>query len=156
MRECYRVGAERFGWSRRNPQPRSMRDGNELVGWGSEPYFSEYDATGRMLLDGVLPRPDLSYRARLEPWVGLPLKPPAAVARRTGAKTTVYASWNGATELAAWRVRAGTGRRAPVVATTANGGFETAIAVPKGYKALQVQALDARGRVIGTAAPVTG
>ena len=34
LRECYRQGAERFGWSKRNPQPRSMRDGNELVGWG--------------------------------------------------------------------------------------------------------------------------
>jgi xanthine dehydrogenase YagR molybdenum-binding subunit len=34
LRECYRQGAERFGWSHRNPQPRSMRDGNELVGWG--------------------------------------------------------------------------------------------------------------------------
>src|SRR5437899_9450340 len=34
LRECYRQGAERFGWGRRNPQPRSMRDGHELVGWG--------------------------------------------------------------------------------------------------------------------------
>ena len=34
LRECYSQGAEKFGWSRRNPQPRSMRDGNELVGWG--------------------------------------------------------------------------------------------------------------------------
>ena len=34
LRECYRQGAERFGWSKRKPQPRSMRDGNELVGWG--------------------------------------------------------------------------------------------------------------------------
>ncbi len=34
LRECYRQGAERFGWSKRNPQPRSMRDGTELVGWG--------------------------------------------------------------------------------------------------------------------------
>jgi xanthine dehydrogenase YagR molybdenum-binding subunit len=34
LRECYRQGAERFGWSRRNPQPRSQREGNELVGWG--------------------------------------------------------------------------------------------------------------------------
>ena len=34
LRECYRQGAEKFGWSDRNPQPRSMRDGNELVGWG--------------------------------------------------------------------------------------------------------------------------
>jgi xanthine dehydrogenase YagR molybdenum-binding subunit len=34
LRECYRQGAERFGWSRRNARPRSMKDGNEFVGWG--------------------------------------------------------------------------------------------------------------------------
>jgi len=34
LRECYRQGAEAFGWNKRNPEPRSMRDGSELVGWG--------------------------------------------------------------------------------------------------------------------------
>ena len=34
LRACYRQGAERFGWSRRSPEPRSMRDGNALIGWG--------------------------------------------------------------------------------------------------------------------------
>ena len=34
LRECYRQGAEKFSWSKRNPQPRSTKDGNELVGWG--------------------------------------------------------------------------------------------------------------------------
>lgn len=34
LRECYRRGAERFGWSRRDPRPRSMRDGEHLVGMG--------------------------------------------------------------------------------------------------------------------------
>jgi xanthine dehydrogenase YagR molybdenum-binding subunit len=34
LRECYRQGAESFGWDKRNPQPRAMRDGTELVGWG--------------------------------------------------------------------------------------------------------------------------
>jgi xanthine dehydrogenase YagR molybdenum-binding subunit len=34
LRECYRQAAEAFGWGRRNPEPRSMRDGSELVGWG--------------------------------------------------------------------------------------------------------------------------
>ncbi|TQF32967.1 xanthine dehydrogenase family protein molybdopterin-binding subunit [Bradyrhizobium sp. UNPA324] len=34
LRECYARGAEAFGWSRRNPAPRSMRDGKDLVGWG--------------------------------------------------------------------------------------------------------------------------
>jgi xanthine dehydrogenase YagR molybdenum-binding subunit len=34
LRECYAQGAEAFGWTKRNPEPRSMRDGTELVGWG--------------------------------------------------------------------------------------------------------------------------
>lgn len=34
LRECYERGAQRFGWSKRNPQPRSMSDRNELIGWG--------------------------------------------------------------------------------------------------------------------------
>src|SRR5215470_17590705 len=34
LRECYSQGAERFGWSQRNPRPRSMQDGEMLVGWG--------------------------------------------------------------------------------------------------------------------------
>jgi len=34
LRECYEQAAHRFGWSRRNPQPASMREGNKLIGWG--------------------------------------------------------------------------------------------------------------------------
>jgi xanthine dehydrogenase YagR molybdenum-binding subunit len=34
LKECYARGAERFGWSRRNPEPRSMKDGRNLLGWG--------------------------------------------------------------------------------------------------------------------------
>jgi xanthine dehydrogenase YagR molybdenum-binding subunit len=34
LRACFAQGAERFGWSRRNPKPRSMRDGRQLIGWG--------------------------------------------------------------------------------------------------------------------------
>jgi xanthine dehydrogenase YagR molybdenum-binding subunit len=34
LRECYRQGAEAFGWNKRNPEPRSMREGGDLVGWG--------------------------------------------------------------------------------------------------------------------------
>lgn len=34
LRECYEQGAQKFGWSRRNPQPRSTRDGRYLLGWG--------------------------------------------------------------------------------------------------------------------------
>jgi xanthine dehydrogenase YagR molybdenum-binding subunit len=34
LRECYRQGADAFGWGKRNPEPRSMRDDTDLVGWG--------------------------------------------------------------------------------------------------------------------------
>ncbi|HYC48606.1 MAG TPA: xanthine dehydrogenase family protein molybdopterin-binding subunit [Burkholderiales bacterium] len=34
LRECYAQAAERFGWSRRTPQPRSMQEGHDLIGWG--------------------------------------------------------------------------------------------------------------------------
>lgn len=34
LRQCYQIGAERFGWARRTPEPRSMRSGRMLVGWG--------------------------------------------------------------------------------------------------------------------------
>jgi xanthine dehydrogenase YagR molybdenum-binding subunit len=34
LRECYRQGAEKFGWSRRNPKPRATQDGDHLIGWG--------------------------------------------------------------------------------------------------------------------------
>jgi len=34
LRECYRQGAEAFGWNQRNPEPRSQREGSDLVGWG--------------------------------------------------------------------------------------------------------------------------
>jgi xanthine dehydrogenase YagR molybdenum-binding subunit len=34
LRQCYEIGAERFGWKDRKPQPRAMKQGNKLVGWG--------------------------------------------------------------------------------------------------------------------------
>ena len=107
-----------------------------------------------MLLDAVFPGPDITYRATVEPWVGLPLYPPSGAVRQRGGKTTVYASWNGATRVVTWRVLAGSTSHNLVLATTAlKVGFETAIAVPSGYRAFRVQALDAHGRAIGASAP---
>jgi xanthine dehydrogenase YagR molybdenum-binding subunit len=34
LRQCYEAGAARFGWSRRDPRPGSMRDGDARIGWG--------------------------------------------------------------------------------------------------------------------------
>jgi xanthine dehydrogenase YagR molybdenum-binding subunit len=57
-RECYWAAAERFGWSRRNPEPRSMRDGRWLIGWGmaSATYPTNYapaSAMARLFPDGT-------------------------------------------------------------------------------------------------------
>jgi EmrB/QacA subfamily drug resistance transporter len=131
-----------------------LANGNVFVGRGSEPYFSEYSRSGKLLFEGELPGPDLTYRATLEPWIGLPLSPPLGAARQTDGKSTVYASWNGATQVVSWRVLAGPGAdRLSVVATHAKSGFETAIEVPSGDKRFEVQALGAGGRVIGASRP---
>ncbi len=127
-----------------------LPNGNAFVGWGSEPYFSEYSRSGRLLLEGEFPGPDLTYRATLEQWVGLPLSSPVGVARETDGKTTVYVSWNGATQVVSWRVLAvSSAGTLAAVTTTAKSGFETAIPVPQGYRSFEVQALGAGGRVIG-------
>jgi EmrB/QacA subfamily drug resistance transporter len=140
--------ADYMGDSR--PQP----NGDVFVGWGSEPYFSEYTRSGKLLLDGEFPWPDLTYRATLEQWVGLPLSPPAGAAVHAAGKTTVYASWNGATRLASWRVLAGAATgRLTAVTSTPKSGFETAIPMPTSYKRFELQALDAQGQAIGASQP---
>jgi EmrB/QacA subfamily drug resistance transporter len=132
-----------------------LANGNVFVGWGSEPYFSEFSRAGKLLLEGRFPRPDLTYRATLAQWVGLPLSLPVGAVRQTGGTTTVYASWNGATQVVSWRVLAGPGPdRLSVVAARAKSGFETAIPVPRSYPSFEVQAL-ADGRTLGASRPFT-
>ncbi len=138
-----------------NTQP--LSNGNVFVGWGSEPYFSEYTSSGQRLLEGHFPGSDLSYRETLDPWVGLPLTPPVGAARQQAGRTTVYASWNGATRVVAWRVLAGsTTGPLSAVASAARSGFETAIPLPRGYARFEVQALDGAGRTIGTSRAFMG
>ncbi|MEH2039708.1 xanthine dehydrogenase family protein molybdopterin-binding subunit [Nostoc sp.] len=58
LRECYKLGGEKFGWQKRNPQPRSMRDGNYLIGWGMATatyptYRSPASAIAQIMADGT-------------------------------------------------------------------------------------------------------
>jgi hypothetical protein len=134
-----------------------LSDGNVFVGWGSRPFLSEYSKSGQLLLDGYFPGSDLSYRAEVEPWVGLPLTRPSGSARRAaGGGTTVYASWNGATQVASWRILAGSsGGRLRVATMASRYGFETAIQVHGSDSTFEVEALSATGRVLGTSKPFT-
>jgi EmrB/QacA subfamily drug resistance transporter len=134
-----------------------LANSNTFVGWGSAPYFTEYSAAGKLLLEAEFPGHDLSYRTMVEPWAGMPLSTPAGAARSSAGKTTVYASWNGATQVVSWRVLAAAGAgKLTAVATSAKSGFETDVAVPAGYSSFQLQALDAGGHVIGTSQRFSG
>jgi MFS family permease len=121
-------------------------NGNAVIGWGAAPYISEYSGDGHVVLDGKLPSPDLTYRALVEPWVGIPHGRPAAAVRRVDGATTVYASWNGSTQVASWRVLSGSEQ----VAHAPKSGFETAIHVPGDHSVFEVQALDRAGRMLST------
>jgi xanthine dehydrogenase YagR molybdenum-binding subunit len=59
LRECFRQGAEAFGWNRRNPEPRSMKDGRNLVGWGMatgvwDAFYQPASARAVLTADGRL------------------------------------------------------------------------------------------------------
>ena len=113
--------------SQGNIQP--LANGNMFVGWGSEPYFSEYSASGQLLFDAHMHGSYQSYRALPLPLDGRAgrARPAIAAAPAPGGRATVYASWNGDTRTASWRVLAGASAQtlAPV-ATAARSGFETA------------------------------
>jgi hypothetical protein len=126
-----------------------LPNGNALVGWGSEPYFTEFSNTGRPLLDVEWPAPvDQTYRAQFtDSWVGTPYYPPRGAVRAR----TVYASWNGATQVSQWEVMAGssTGKLTPV-ASHARSGFETPVKLSRTYRRYEVRALSSDGNVLGT------
>ncbi len=133
-----------------------LPNGGAFVGWGDQPYFSEFAAGGSLVLDGRLPADDQSYRAFLADWAGRPAEDPAlAVLPSTAGGVTAYASWNGATGLAAWRVLAGPSPSSlSVAAGGQRSGFETAIAVNRGGPYFAAVALDASGREVARSAVV--
>ena len=132
---------------------RVLANGNMFVGWGgAAPVFSEFTSSGRLVFDGRLTKAKGNYRAVRAPWTGRPAQPPAVAAERTrGGRVQVYASWNGATEVARWQVLAGAAPdRLRGVSSRARDGFETAIAAKTGAPYVAVRALDGSGAVLGT------
>ena len=129
-----------------------LPDGHVFVGWGSNEYFTEFDRRGRVLLDVRFGGGDSdSYRAYRFDWNGRPRDRPAVAARADGGRTIVFASWNGATAVARWRVLGGAdaSRLAPI-ADAPKRGFETRIPLSSRVRYVEVQALDAAGRILRT------
>lgn len=126
-----------------------LDDGHLLIGWGALPYFSEFTATGEMIFDGKLAI-NQSYRAFRFPWSAKPTTTPTVVGRRVGSSLQVFASWNGATDVAQWEVHAGPSAAALArVAAVARSGFETTISVATSGPFVEAHALDGAGSVLG-------
>jgi Arylsulfotransferase (ASST) len=137
-----------------------LGDGGHVVGWGYRPFFSVYGASSDttlgapLLLDGRFPDGAASYRTFLFDWVGNPpLSEMALVVRPADVSGhfTAWVSWNGATEVVAWRVNGGpsAGAVSPL-ATTEKIGFETTIDfIADGAVYFDIDALDVNGNVLG-------
>jgi hypothetical protein len=133
--------------------------GGVFVGWGgTNRDFTEYDSHGHVVFDAFFTASGAeSYRAYRFAWTGTPAAPPRAALTRTAKATHLYASWNGATDVAAWRVLAGPSRSALApAATVARTGFETAITIPGHPASVVVQALGASGAVLRAAGAAGG
>jgi hypothetical protein len=128
-----------------------LPDGRVFVGWGDQPYFSEFAPHGALLLHGEFPFGIRSYRAFVGDWIGRPAEPPRIVSRHNPAGGyVVYASWNGATEIDRWTVLAGADKSSlDPVGSQPWTGFETAIAVNSTGPHFAAVALDRDGKVLG-------
>ena len=128
-----------------------LPNGNVFVGWGSAPYLTEHDREGNLLFDAGFPPEVESYRAFRSPWTGRP-QDAADLAGESESeeRVTLYASWNGATEVVSWQVLAGPGpEKLKAVGEAPRMGFETAIAVDTKAPYVAVRAKDRSGRALG-------
>jgi hypothetical protein len=133
-----------------------LPNGNVFVGWGRGLAISEFSKNGELLFDCRVSPEHRTYRAFRFPWSGSPSDQPAAVAERTSEnELEVYASWNGATEVAAWEVLAGPDPgQLESLGSIPQDGFETAMVVQTSEPYIAVQAKHRSGRVLGTSQPV--
>lgn len=134
-----------------------LPDGHAFVGWGSAGAYTEFDPAGGIVEDASFPGSKQSYRCFRFPWTARPTDRPALAVEPAGAgAVTAYASWNGATEVAAWELMAGP-REAGVrrVAREQRSGFETAIGTTDPGPWFALRAVDRLGQVIGTSKPLS-
>ena len=132
----------------------ALPGGDLFVGWGQQPYFSEFNAAGQLVFDARFTSNTSSYRAYKFAWSGQPTTPPAiAAAPNNDGTTEVWTSWNGATAVSSWRLLAGSSpSKLATLSTAPKRGFEMAVSAPTGMGVFEVQALDADGNVLSSSA----
>jgi hypothetical protein len=127
--------------------------GHLLVGWGQNPWFTEFDAGGHIVFDGSFAKDADSYRVYRFTWNGHPRSRPAIAVKSSRGRVTVYASWNGATGVRRWQVLTGANaRKLKPIRTVPRTGFETAIELKSPAKVFAVRALGASGAAATSAA----
>ena len=133
----------------------ALDNGDVVVGWGSEPYITEFRPDGSIRFEAKLPRGGQNYRAFRLPWTGHPAAPPKLAFQRQAGSWSAYASWNGATEVASWELKTGATRGdLQAAAALPKKGFETKLPVERGARWGVVTALDKRGKELGSSEPV--
>jgi hypothetical protein len=136
-----------------------LANGAHMVGWGYLPIFSAYapaphTVEAPLVLDGRFPEGAASYRTFLFEWIGRPSARELRLVVRPAAGSgqfSAWMSWNGATEVAHWQVRAGaTPAALATVTVAARTGFETAVSFTSdGARSFEVVALDRSGATLG-------
>ncbi|OLT37353.1 hypothetical protein BJF79_29610 [Actinomadura sp. CNU-125] len=126
--------------------------GNVLLGYGSTASVIEYTPGGDVVYE--LNTGSSSYRAYRNTWSARPSDPPLVASRPTSAGMRLYASWNGATDVAAWRFLTGpSASRLSAATTVRRSGFETSAQVKRAATAVAV-ALDGSGAELSRSAPL--
>jgi hypothetical protein len=128
-----------------------LPNGNIFVGWGAQPYVSEFTADGELIFDAQLPTDYVSYRSFRMPWVGIGAGTPAVAAQRSRSHTDLYVSWNGDTTVTHWTALAGTraNNLAPIGAVPRT-GFETGLRIPTVFTRLRLRGSDRHGATVTT------
>ncbi len=134
----------------------ALPNANVFVGWGSEPVFSEFSSSGELLFDASFPSDSETYRTFRLPWTGKPGGNPAVVAERASSgEVSVYASWNGATEISDWEILAGPSpSRMKALGSVPRAGFETPIAARTAEPYIAARARDGSGGELGVSRAV--
>ncbi|KAL2820587.1 ASST-domain-containing protein [Aspergillus granulosus] len=133
-----------------------LPNGNVFIGWGNNAYVSEHDAEGNLLLWGYIDKGRImNYRAQKFQWEGNPTDIPAlwTYSKSTDAAspTTFYVSWNGATRVKRWRFYGvnNSTTNYTLIHEVPKDGFETTYTAPEFYRFTYVEAIDAKGKVLG-------
>jgi hypothetical protein len=133
---------------------RFLQNGDLMVSWGTTGRITEFTRTHRVDFDLTLAQK--TYRGVRWRWFGNPTSRPAVAATRVRTHVNVYASWNGSTRVAWWRVLAGTDRRhlRPVGGRVRFSGFETRIPLRTHARYVAVRAISGHGRVLADSSAV--